>query len=330
MGAEGALWRRARGLSETEFRARYGTEEACRATLFALRWGKGWVCPACGHGRCAELKVRAVYQCNRCKHQVSLTAGTAFHWTKLPLTTWFLAIYHLTQSKGGMSSIELARRLGTRQPTAWLMKQKLMQAMQLRDAAKPKLAGRIELDDAYLGGERSGGKRGRGSPGKTPFVAAVETTAERKPRRMRLTVVGGCRKKLVEQLAKSDFTPGSNIVSDGLSCWEAVKKAGCQHFPMPTGSGRKAAQWVPFRWVNTALGNIKTALAGTYHHRAFGPIPRRDVGAADRVSPKHAQRYLASFAWRFNRRSQLDSLTERLAWACARTAPHPYRVITAG
>ena len=67
-------------------------------------------------------------------------------------------------------------------------------------------------------------------------------------------------------------------------------------------------------WVNTALGNIKTALAGTYHH----------------VSAKHAQRYLASFAWRFNRRYQLDSLTERLAYACARTAPHPYRVIIAG
>ncbi len=67
-------------------------------------------------------------------------------------------------------------------------------------------------------------------------------------------------------------------------------------------------------WVNTALGNIKTALAGTYHH----------------VSAKHAQRYLASFAWRFNRRYQLDTLTERLAYACAQTAPHPYRVIIAG
>ena len=67
------------------------------------------------------LRGRAVYQCNRCKHQVGLTAGTVFHWTKLPLTTWFLAIYHLSQSKGGMSSVEFARRLGTRQPTAWLI-----------------------------------------------------------------------------------------------------------------------------------------------------------------------------------------------------------------
>ena len=172
----------------------------------------------------------------------------------------------------------------------------------------------VEVDDAYLGGERSGGKRGRGAAGKTPFVAAVETTAERKPRRLRLTVVKGFRKREIETLAKRDFAAGRNVVTDGLSCWTAVTAAGCEHFPMLTGTGPKAAKWVPFRWVNTALGNIKTALAGTYHH----------------VSPKHAQRYLASFAWRFNRRYQLDSLTERLAQACARTAPHPYRLIIAG
>ena len=213
-----------------------------------------------------------------------------------------------------MSSVELARRLGTRQPTAWLIKHKLMAAMAAREAEKPKLTGRVEVDDAYLGGQRSGGKRGRGAAGKTPFVAAVETTAERKPRRLRLTVVKGFRKQEVEQLAKRDFAAGSNVVTDGLSCWTAVEQAGCSHFPMVTGSGPHASRWVPFTWVNTALGNIKTALAGTYHH----------------VSAKHAQRYLTSFAWRFNRRYQLDTLTERLAYACARTAPHPYRVIIAG
>src|SRR4051794_17156423 len=238
MSTEGGLRRRVKGLSEAEFRQRYGTEEACRAALFALRRGKGWVCPSCGHGRCAELKGRPLYQDNRCRHQVGLTAGTVFHWTKLPLTTWFLAIYHLTQSKGGMSSVELARRLGTRQPTAWLIKHKLMAAMEAREAEKPKLGGRVEMDDAYLGGQRTGGKRGRGAAGKTPFVAAVETTAERKPRRLRLTVVKGFRKKEIERLAKRDLVAGSNVVSDGLSCWTAVTEAGCDHFPMLTGSGQ--------------------------------------------------------------------------------------------
>jgi hypothetical protein len=80
-----------------------------------------------------------------------------------------------------------------------------------------------------------GGKRGRGAAGKTPVVAAVETTPERKPRRMRLTVVKGFRKKEVEKLAKRELAAGSTVVSDGLSCWPAVERAGCEHRPMRTG-----------------------------------------------------------------------------------------------
>ena len=200
-----------------------------------------------------------------------------------------------------------------RQPTAWLVKHKLMRAMAAREAAKPKLSGRVEVDDAYLGGERQGGKRGRGAAGKTPIVAAVETTPERRPRRLRLSVVKGFRKREVEKLAKRRFEPGSNVVSDGLSCWPAVEKAGCSHRPMATGSGKRAASWRPFRWVNTTLGNVKTAMAGTYHH----------------VSAKHAQQYLTSFAYRFNRRFRLDSIVERLAWAAGPHRPTPYRIVTA-
>jgi hypothetical protein len=302
-----------RGLSEAEFRERFGTEEACREALFQMRWRDGPTCPACGGRSFCELKARKVFQCNRRKKQVRLTAGTVFQDTKLPLTTWFQAIYHLTQSEGGVSSIELGRRLGVEQGTAWPMKHKLMRATAGREAAEPKSSGRVEVDDAYLGGERPGGKRGRGAAGKTPIVAAVETTAERKPRRLRLSVVKGFREKEVEKIAKRDFAPGATVVSDGLSCWPAVEKAGCSHRPMVTGSGKRAAGWTPFRWVNTTLGNIETALVGTYHH----------------VSPKHAQSYLASFAYRFNRRYRLDSIVERLAWAATRTAPQPYRVVTA-
>jgi len=310
--AEG-LRRSVRGLSEAEFRERFGTEEACRKALFEMRWRDGLTCPGCGGRSFCRLRTRELFQCNRCKKQLRLTAGTVFQDSKLPLTAWFAAIYHLTQAKNGVSSIELGRRLGVRQQTAWLMKHKLMRAMAEREAAKPRLSGRVEVDDAYLGGERPGGKRGRGAAGKTPVVAAVETTPERKPRRLRLTVVKGFRKKEVEKIAKRDLAPGTNVVSDGLSCWPAVAKAGCAHFPMATGAGKRAAGWAPFRWVNTCLGNIKTALVGTYRH----------------VSPKHAQQYLTSFAYRFNRRYQLDSIVERLAWAAVHTGPHPYRVITA-
>src|SRR3954454_3573799 len=225
MAAADGLQRAMRGLSEAAFRGQFGSEDACRQALFEMRWREGLTCPACGHRGFCQLKTRKLLQCNRCKRQVRLTAGTVFQDTKLPLVTWFAAIYHLTQSKGGVSSIELGRRLGVKQGTAWLMKHKLMRAMAAREAGKPKLSGRVEVDDAYLGGERQGGERGRGAAGKTPLVAAVETTAERKPRRPRLSVVKGFREKEVEKLAERDFAAGSTIVSDGLRCWKAVTKA---------------------------------------------------------------------------------------------------------
>ena len=114
-------------------------------------------------------------QCNRCKKQTSPTAGTIFHATKLPLTLWFAAIHLIVTAKNGISSVELGRRLGVKQPTAWAVRHKIMAVMARREG-ETALTGRVEMDDAYLGGVRSGGKRGRGAAGKTPFVAAVSTS----------------------------------------------------------------------------------------------------------------------------------------------------------
>ena len=174
-----------RGLSDEAFREVFGTEEQCRAALVRLRWSGGFVCPCCGH---CVLAGRGLYQCNRCKKQTSPTAGTIFHATKLPLTLWFAAIHLIVTAKKGISSVELGRRLGVKQPTAWTVKHKIMAVMARREG-ETRLTGRVEMDDAYLGGVRSGGKRGRGAAGKTPFVAAVSTSPEGRPRKLKLTPV---------------------------------------------------------------------------------------------------------------------------------------------
>ena len=197
---------RVRGLSDAAFREAFGTEEQCRSTLARLRWRDGFVCPGCGHrGHCRPAR-RSLYQCNRCRKQTSLTAGTIFHSTKLPLTVWFAAIHLIVTAKNGISSVELGRRLGVKQGTAWTMKQKIMAVMARREGEKP-LSGRVEMDDAYLGGVRSGGKRGRGAPGKTPFVAAVSTNPEGRPRKAKLVPVRGFRKREIARGAKRWLTP---------------------------------------------------------------------------------------------------------------------------
>ena len=181
---------RVRGLSDEAFREAFGTEEQCRAALLRLRWPDGFVCPCCGHHGHCVLAGRGLYQCNRCKKQTSPTAGTIFHATKLLLTLWFAAIHLIVTAKNGISSVELGRRLGVKQPTAWAVKHKIMAVMARREG-ETRLTGRVEMDDAYLGGVRSGGNRGRGAAGKTPFVAAVSTSPEGRPRKLKLAPVKG-------------------------------------------------------------------------------------------------------------------------------------------
>ncbi len=299
-----------KGLCEAAFEQQYGTEEACREALFRWRWPEGFECPICGERRHSAIRSRQLFQCSACRRQTSLTAGTVFAATKVPLRTWFRAIYHVTQTKQGFSSIELARRLGVTQTTAWTIKHKLGQVMLERDAERL-LAGRIELDDAYLGGERSGGKRGRGSPGKTPFLAAVETTPEGKPVRLTLRQVTSFCSRAVEGFAKRSLERTCEVVSDGLPCFAAVTKAGYQHTVIKTGSGVRAARTPAFKWVNTALGNMKAAITGTYRS----------------IAPKHVPRYLAEFEYRFNGRYDLAAMLPRLATAALQTPPMPYRLL---
>ena len=120
-------------LSDEAFGEAFGTKEQCRAALVRLRWPGGFVCPWCGHREHCVLAGRGLYQCNRCKKQTSPTAGTIFHATKLPLTLWFAAIHLIVTAKNGISSVELGRRLGVKQPTAWAVKHKIMAVMARRE-----------------------------------------------------------------------------------------------------------------------------------------------------------------------------------------------------
>lgn len=300
-----------KGLSETEFNKAYGNEEQCHAALVDWRWPDGFECPDCGGKAHCIVKrgTRKLFQCSACRKQTSVRAGTIFAASKLPLRLWFAAMYHLTQTKQGVSSLELSRRLGITQTAAWKMKHKLAQVMFERNAGK-RLKGKIQMDDAYLGGERSG-PPGRGAEGKTPFVAAVETTEGDKPHQIILRRVKAFSKHALKKLASTALTPGAEVVSDGLACFSAVVEAGCTHKAIITGSGPKAAKTPAFKWVNTALGNIKAALVGTY--RA--------------VREKHAARYLAEFEYRFNRRYDLGAMIPRLAVVALTTAPMPYRLL---
>lgn len=296
-------------LSLDEFLRDYGTQTQCEATLEKARWPTGYLCPACQSGSHCIVWHRKVktFQCNRCHTQVTLTAGTIFHATKLSLVKWFQAMYFLTQTKNNVSALELKRLIGVCYRTAWRVKHKLLQVMGEREESTV-LSGRVEVDDAYLGGEHPGGKAGRGSENKVPFVAAVETNDQGHPLRAVFAPVESFSSSEIALWARCWLAPSATVVSDGLACFRAVTEAGCTHEPQIVGPKRKSTGMPCFAWVNTVLSNLKTAITGTYHSFKF---------------KKYAHRYLAEAQYRFNRRFDLSTMLTRLLYAGASAGSRP-------
>ena len=160
------------------------------------------------------------------------------------------------------------------------------------------LTGRVEMDDAYLGGVR-------------PAASGAAARRARRPSWRRSTSlklpVKGFRKREIARGAKHWLAPGAAVVTDGLGCWSALDEIACSHQAIRTGSGRQAARMAPFKWVNTTLGNIKCAITGTYR----------------KLGPDHAGRYLASFAWRYNRRYQLETMIPRFGGQTSKPIDSP-------
>ena len=192
------------------------------------------------------------------------------------------------------------------------MKHKLMEVMRLREDSR-QLDGRVEIDDAYLGGERSGGKSARGSENKVPFIAAVQTTPEGRP-----VLVCFARQPFTTEavaiFAAKSLATSASVVSDGLTCFRGVTLIGAEHQVVVTGGGKDSAKLPQFKAVNMVLSNLKTALSGTYHAFNFA---------------KYAHRYLAELQYRFNRRFNLATILPRLLRAVALTPPLPGSLLRA-
>ncbi len=293
------------GLSMFEFMQRYGTEEKCEAAVAAMRWPDGFRCPRCSGAEAWSFRRgrQSYRECTGCGYQCSLIAGTVFEASKLPLTRWFMAMQLLSQAKNNVAALELMRQLGVSYPSAWLMKHKIMEAMRLQEAQR-QLHGRVELDDAYLGGERSGGKTGRGSENKIPFVLAVQTFRDGSPHRV-CTAQLPFRRRAVADFCQRHLVRPVTVVSDGLDAFRVAADAGV-HQRIVTGGGKASAKHPQFSAVNIMLGNLKTAITGTYHAFLFG---------------KYAPRYLAEFQFRFNRRYRMRQMLPRILSALIKAGP---------
>ena len=280
------------------FLKRFGTDAKCRGYLVRARWPAGFRCTGCGHDQAWSHKKRLIEECTACGRQHSILAGTIFEQTKTGLAKWFLAIYLVTSSQGGISAMELKRQMGFGSyQTAWSWLHKIRKAM-VRPERTP-LTARVEADETYVGGPRPG-PGGRGAAGKIRVAGAVETgrgqARGRRLGRLRLAVVADVSAKSLEGFLGRNVARPATVATDGWSGYAGLGAAGWRHEPLNlSASWGDAALRLPA--IHLVFGLAKRWLLGTHH------------GA---VSKKHLPAYLDEFVFRFNRRTA-KSISHRFA-----------------
>lgn len=230
-------------LTILEFQQRFGTEEACRAYLFASRWPEGFVCPACGGRDPGGETRRHLWICTACGRQTSVTAGTVMHGTRLPLRTWFWAAYLVSTFHPGIRAKQLQRQLGIGCPeTAWAMLHKLRGAMVAPE--RELLKGEVEIDEFYLGGYEEGLKGSRQRGRKALCGVAIEVRG-RGSGRLRLQVLPDPSSSSLWALTKATTAPGAIVHTDGYQAYNVLAKHGYDHRRCPKQSVAPGEELLP-------------------------------------------------------------------------------------
>src|SRR5258707_3263 len=255
----------ARSLSE--FQTSFPDERSCAAFLFDRRWPQGFVCPACGGTRAALLKSRAhSYECLDCGRQTSLTAGTAMHRSKLPLTVWFWAAHLMATHSNGMSAVQLEAQLGITYKTAWWLAQKLRRSM--IDPQREPLEGVVEVDQAEIPFRADNSFFDPAKSGKILIAGAVEVidrgTNQAKPRRkrakyldtrsgrIRLAAIPDNSAASIEAFVRANVKTGTTLLTDGHRSYPGLPDY--RHDPRTVG---KMAGHIVLPWVHRVFALMK-------------------------------------------------------------------------
>lgn len=277
-----------------EFQDRFRTEHDCELALINLRWPKGFICPNCEHDDAYYIKGRKLMQCIVCRHQASVTAGTIFHGTRIPLRYWFWMIYLVAQDKGGVSSSRIAEQLGMYQKTVWHILHKIRQAMRSRNN-NTVLSGLIELDEAEIGPEAR--KTGRQKLGKEGYLrhkgmrskGRSSSSGVRKKTQTAVLVMvedeglraGNLVMKILDYSDRQDIAeivhdqvdPSQHFKTDGWQPHYVLRSMG-HNLQSKVCSGPLSVEWLPH--VHRAISLLKRFLLGTYLYicpKVAGKLP---------------------------------------------------------
>ncbi len=282
--------------SVREFFARFPNDDACLQHVMEVRYGSRHVCATCGvEATFHKLTGRHAYSCAHCGHHVYPCAGTIFQDSRTPLQVWFYAIYLFVTTRHGVSGKELQRTLGVTYKTAWRMGQQIRDLMSKADGFAM-LQGHVELDEAYVGGHRSG-KRGRGAAGKTIVMGLKERGG-----RMETVIIPNVKMGTLKGVVTDTVEPGSTVSTDELMSYGLLKGDGYKHAQVK--HAEKDYAHYDYRIGETISTNnvesfwrlFKASIRGTHVH----------------VSAQHMQRYLDEFTFRSNHRTMVNGMFDLL------------------
>lgn len=294
--------------NQIEFEKMFSTEEQCIDCLRGIRFPDGYKCRKCQHKE-YWLNKRGIMICKSCKDELSITAGTIFHKSKLPLVTIFRALWWMVAQKNGVSAIGLQRILGIgsyRTAWTWLHKFRRLMVFPGRD----KLKGIVEVDETFVGGAKSG-KRGRGAEGKALVVIAIEVM-EKGTGRVRMSSIPDASKKSLSKFITNNVEVGSTIITDGWKGYSGITKKGYT---------QKIEEKITILDVNEMLPNV---------HRSASLLKRWLLGTHQNfVGEKHLPYYLDEYTFRYNRRKSKSRglLFQRLIEQAVIHVPVEYKLI---
>ncbi len=298
-------------------------KDKARERLEALRWPDGPECPHCGSIKAWKLKTRpGLYKCGEylCGKQFTVTVGTVFERSKIPLNKWLMAVYLLCSSKKGISSHQLHRTLGVTYKTAWFMTHRIREAM--RDDSGEMLGsdgGPVEVDETFIGAKRPKHKpKGMsGSGHKMKVLSLVERGG-----RVRSFHVPNVTAPTLKPILKEHINPVARLMTDGAGQYRGLNKHFAEHNTVDHSSREYVRGDVYINTLESYFGVMKRGLSGVYQH----------------VSKQHLHRYCAEFDHRFTYRTAngysdmeradiaLKGISgKRLTYRNTKNRAHPYK-----
>jgi transposase-like protein len=261
-------------------------EAAAREHLEALRWPDGLFCPHCGSLTVTRLegkKHRAgLIQCNDCREQFTVTVGTVFERSKVPLHKWVLATHLLTASKKGMSAHQIGRMLGVTYKTAWFMCHRIREAMrQPGDEPMGGGGGTVEVDETFIGTE-PGAPVKRGYAHKMKVLALVD----RNTRRSRMMVVESLKAADLLPILKANIAAEARVMTDEAGQYRFLSRDFAEHGAVKHMAGEYGRGDIHTNTVEGYFSIFKRGMKGVYQH----------------CGKQHLHRYATEFEFRYNNR----------------------------